>query len=110
MALISVDGLSKCYRVAVKQPGLAGTLRHFIRRRTRDVMAVQDVSFAIEPGEMVGFLGANGAGKPTTLKMLCGLIHPSAGEARGLFSELADLAHKCLADLACCVTCPASAE
>ena len=78
--MIQVEGLSKIYRVAEKQPGLAGTLRHFIRRRTRDVTAVQDVSFRIEPGEMVGFLGANGAGKTTTLKMLCGLIHPSAGE------------------------------
>ena len=80
--MIQVQGLSKTYRVAEKQPGLAGTLRHFIRRRTRDVTAVQDVSFAIEPGEMVGFLGANGAGKTTTLKMLCGLIHPSAGEVQ----------------------------
>jgi ABC-2 type transport system ATP-binding protein len=80
--VIQVEGLSKIYRVAEKQPGLAGTLRHFVRRRTRDVMAVQDVSFRIEPGEMVGFLGANGAGKTTTLKMLCGLIHPSAGECR----------------------------
>ena len=78
--MIQVEGLSKIYRVAEKQPGLAGTLRHFVRRRTRDVMAVQDVTFRIEPGEMVGFLGANGAGKTTTLKMLCGLIHPSAGE------------------------------
>ena len=80
--MIQVEGLSKIYRVAEKQPGLAGTLRHFIRRRTRDVTAVQDVSFRIEPGEMVGFLGANGAGKTTTLKMLCGLIHPSAGEVQ----------------------------
>ena len=80
--MIRVEGLSKTYRVAEKQPGLAGTLRHFIRRRTRDVTAVQDVSFAIEPGEMVGFLGANGAGKTTTLKMLCGLIHPSAGDVQ----------------------------
>ena len=81
-ALITVEGLSKIYRVAEKQPGLAGTLRHFIRRHTRDVTAVQDVSFRIEPGEMVGFLGANGAGKTTTLKMLCGLIHPSSGEVQ----------------------------
>merc|ERR1712216_797527 len=79
-SMIHVEGLSKTYRVAEKQPGLAGTLRHFVRRRTRDVVAVQDVSFSIEPGEMVGFLGANGAGKTTTLKMLCGLIHPSAGD------------------------------
>lgn len=58
--LIEVEGLSKIYRVAEKQPGLAGTLRHFVRRRTRDVVAVQDVSFQIEQGEMVGFLGVTG--------------------------------------------------
>ena len=81
-ALITVDGLSKTYRVADKQPGLSGTLRHFLKRRHRDVVAVQDVSFQIAPGEMVGFLGANGAGKTTTLKMLCGLIHPSAGSVQ----------------------------
>ena len=81
-AAITAELLSKTYRVAEKQPGLVGTLRHFVRRRTRDVTAVQDVSFVIEPGEMVGFLGANGAGKTTTLKMLCGLIHPSAGDVQ----------------------------
>ncbi len=78
--MITVEQLSKTYRVADKQPGLAGTLRHFLRRRQRDVFAVRDVSFAITPGEMVGFLGANGAGKTTTLKMLCGLIYPSSGQ------------------------------
>ena len=51
-----------------------------MNRRHRDVSAVRDVSFTIAPGEMVGFLGANGAGKTTTLKMLCGLIYPSAGQ------------------------------
>jgi len=80
--IILVQGLGKTYRVADKQPGLAGSLRHFLRRRTRDVQAVRDVSFQIQSGEMVGFLGANGAGKTTTLKMLCGLIHPSAGQLR----------------------------
>ena len=59
MALISVAQLTKRYRVAEKQPGFAGTLRHFIRRRPRDVVAVQDVSFQIEQGEMVGFLGSH---------------------------------------------------
>ena len=80
MAIVRASGLSKTYRVADKQPGLGGTLRHFLRRRTRDVAAVKAVSFAIEPGEVVGFLGPNGAGKTTTLKMLTGLIHPSSGE------------------------------
>ncbi|MFM7652473.1 MAG: ATP-binding cassette domain-containing protein [Vulcanococcus sp.] len=77
--MVLAEGLSKVFRVAEKPPGLRGTLRHLLRRRCRDVVAVRDVSFAIEPGEMVGFLGPNGAGKTTTLKMLSGLIHPSAG-------------------------------
>ncbi|BAU42676.1 ATP-binding cassette domain-containing protein [Leptolyngbya sp. O-77] len=79
MSIITVDRLSKVYPVAVKEPGLKGTLTHFFRRTYRNIPAVQDVSFAIEPGEFVGFLGPNGAGKTTTLKMLTGLIHPSSG-------------------------------
>jgi ABC-2 type transport system ATP-binding protein len=79
MAMIQARGLGKTFRVADKQPGLAGTLRHFLQRRHRDVTAVRDVSFRVEPGEVVGFLGPNGAGKTTTLKMLTGLIHPSSG-------------------------------
>ena len=78
--MITARGLSKTFRVAEKQPGFQGTLRHLIRRRHRDVAAVSGVSFVIEAGEMVGFLGPNGAGKTTTLKMLSGLIHPTGGE------------------------------
>ena len=80
MVMIQAEGLSKVFRVSEKQPGLGGTLRHLLRRRYRDVAAVDQVSFTIEAGEMVGFLGPNGAGKTTTLKMLSGLIHPSAGQ------------------------------
>jgi ABC-2 type transport system ATP-binding protein len=82
VSIISVDNLSKIYPVAIKQPGLKGTLTHFFRRTYREIKAVQNVSFKIQPGEVVGFLGGNGAGKTTTLKMLTGLIHPSAGEVR----------------------------
>lgn len=80
MAAIVVEHLSKDYPVAIKEPGLQGTIQHFFRRTYRTVKAVQNISFQIEPGEIVGFLGANGAGKTTTLKMLTGLIHPSAGK------------------------------
>jgi ABC-2 type transport system ATP-binding protein len=80
--MIDVQNLGKVYPVAVKEPGLKGTLRHFFRRTYRQIEAVRDVSFQIEPGEVVGFLGPNGAGKTTTLKMLTGLIHPSQGRVR----------------------------
>ena len=82
MSIIAVENLSKIYPVAIKQPGLKGTLNHFFRRTYKEIKAVNGVSFKIEPGEMVGFLGANGAGKTTTLKMLTGLIHPSTGDVR----------------------------
>lgn len=80
LPIIEVENLSKIYPVAVKQPGLKGTLKHFFNRTYRQIKAVQDVSFKITPGEIVGFLGPNGAGKTTTLKMLTGLIHPSTGK------------------------------
>jgi len=82
MPIILVEDLSKVYPVAIKEPGIKGTLQHFFRRTYRNVKAVEGVSFSIEPGEVVGFLGANGAGKTTTLKMLTGLIYPSAGAVK----------------------------
>jgi ABC-2 type transport system ATP-binding protein len=82
MSIITVANLAKVYPVAVKAPGLRGTLTHFFQRQYRHVSAVQDISFQIEPGEVVGFLGPNGAGKTTTLKMLTGLIHPSSGHVQ----------------------------
>ncbi len=65
-----------------REEGLGATLRSVFKRRFREVPAVTEVSFTIEPGEVVGFLGPNGAGKTTTLKMLSGLLYPTAGEAR----------------------------
>ena len=82
MAIIDVQDLSKVYPVSVKQPGLKGTVAHFFKRTYRMVEAVRQISFQIEPGEVVGFLGPNGAGKTTTLKMLTGLVHPSSGQVR----------------------------
>src|SRR5262245_6721909 len=84
MAIIEANGLTKTYRVVQKKAGFLGALRGLVRREYKEVHAVTDVSFAIEPGEMVAFLGPNGAGKTTTLKMLSGLIYPSGGTARVL--------------------------
>jgi ABC-2 type transport system ATP-binding protein len=77
---ISVGNLSKFYEVHQKEPGFRGSLSAFFRRRYETVRAVDDVSFAIEEGEIVGFLGPNGAGKTTTLKVLSGLLFPTAGD------------------------------
>src|SRR6516164_8654309 len=84
MPIIEAAGLTKTYQVAQKRPGFFGALRGLFRREYKEVRAVADVSFAIEPGEMVAFLGPNGAGKTTTLKMLSGLIYPTSGTARVL--------------------------
>src|SRR5437773_1348947 len=84
MPIIQATGLTKVYRVYQKRSGFLGSVRGLFRREYKEVHAVEDVSFTIEPGEMVAFLGPNGAGKTTTLKMLSGLIYPSRGDARVL--------------------------
>ena len=84
MPAIIVDNLSKTYRYHRKMPGLRGSIAGLLRRQMLETQAVADVSFQIEAGEIVGFLGPNGAGKTTTLKMLCGLLYPSGGQARVL--------------------------
>lgn len=81
MPIIEAGGLTKTYRVFQKRDGVRGALRGLFKREYIDVHAVEGISFSIEPGEMVAFLGPNGAGKTTTLKMLAGLIYPSAGTA-----------------------------
>jgi ABC-2 type transport system ATP-binding protein len=82
--VIKAVGLTKTYRVSQKKEGVFGAIRGLYRREHKEVRAVDDVSFSIEPGEMVAFLGPNGAGKTTTLKMLSGLIYPTSGTAQVL--------------------------
>jgi ABC-2 type transport system ATP-binding protein len=77
---IKVAGLRKTFVVPVREAGLRAALRSLVRRDHSEVRAVDGISLEIEPGEVVGFLGPNGAGKTTTLKMLAGLLYPTAGE------------------------------
>jgi len=77
---IKVSNLTKIYKVPEREAGLKAAVVSLIKRKNKDVRAVDGISFEIEPGEIVGFLGPNGAGKTTTLKMLSGLLYPTSGE------------------------------
>jgi ABC-2 type transport system ATP-binding protein len=81
VSVIHVSELTKTFHVPEREAGLRASLRALVRRKTREVRAVDAVSFDIDGGEVVGFLGPNGAGKTTTLKMLSGLLYPTSGEA-----------------------------
>jgi ABC-2 type transport system ATP-binding protein len=78
---IQVRDLGKTYDVPERESGLRASAGSVFRRQTKEVVAVDRISFEVTPGEVVGFLGPNGAGKTTTLKMLSGLLYPSRGEA-----------------------------
>jgi len=77
---ITIKNLRKTYIVPERDTGLSAAIKSLFVRKTREVEAVKDISFTVEPGEIVGFLGPNGAGKTTTLKMFSGLLHPTSGE------------------------------
>ena len=78
--LIRVRDLTRDYRLMDKREGVVGGLVDLVRPRWRTLRAVADVAFDIAPGEMVGYIGANGAGKSTTIKMLTGILTPTSGE------------------------------
>ncbi|HEY8521153.1 MAG TPA: ATP-binding cassette domain-containing protein [Gammaproteobacteria bacterium] len=82
--VVDVSHLVKSYVVPVREAGVRAALSSLVRRRTRTIEAVRDITFQVGAGEIVGFLGPNGAGKTTALKMLTGLLHPTAGDARVL--------------------------
>ena len=81
MSVISVQNLRRTYRVYRKREGVLASIGGLFKREYNEVHAVAGINFEIKKGEMVAFLGPNGAGKTTTLKLLAGLIHPTAGQA-----------------------------
>ncbi|MCR2804475.1 ABC transporter ATP-binding protein [Paenibacillus soyae] len=82
MLAIDVKDLRKDFRVQKNREGLSGALKDLFKREYREVRAVKDISFQIPQGEICGYIGENGAGKSTTIKMLTGILVPTAGELK----------------------------
>jgi ABC-2 type transport system ATP-binding protein len=81
---LQLRNLTKTFKVHERQPGIVSALKSVVRRHWKQVNAVQDLSFEVPQGAIIGFLGPNGAGKTTTIKMLSGLLYPSGGEVQVL--------------------------
>ena len=79
MSFINVSHISKTFKVAKKKTGLKETLKSFIKREYQYIDAIKDISFSIEEGSIVGYIGQNGAGKSTTIKILSGILVPDKG-------------------------------
>lgn len=78
--MIYVENLRKEFKKTVKEPGLKGSLKSFIKPKKEIVAAVKDISFDVNEGEILGFIGPNGAGKSTVIKMLTGILSPTSGK------------------------------
>ncbi|KPI18398.1 Sulfate-transporting ATPase [Actinobacteria bacterium OK074] len=79
---IEVRGLSRTFTTTVRRPGFLGAVRSLVNPERVAKDAVSDITFEVAPGELLALLGPNGAGKSTTIKMLTGILTPTAGEAR----------------------------
>ena len=79
MPIITVEHLSKHFKVHKRRTGFWGNLSSTVSRQHNIIKAVDDVNFTLERGELVGYIGANGAGKSTTIKMLTGILVPTSG-------------------------------
>lgn len=82
MSIIEVKDLEKVYKTSDKESGIIGYVKHLFHPKYKEFKAVKSVNFNIEEGELVGYIGENGAGKSTTIKMLTGLLTPTSGKVR----------------------------
>ena len=78
--MIYVENLRKEFKKTIKEPGLKGSLKSFVKPKKEIVAAVKDISFDVNEGEILGFIGPNGAGKSTVIKMLTGILTPTSGK------------------------------
>jgi len=84
MRVIEVKELSKVFKIPKKEPGFGGAVRGLFNPQFEDKTAVDRISFQVDTGEIVGYIGVNGAGKSTTIKMLTGVLMPSGGSIKVL--------------------------
>lgn len=85
MKVIEVENLCKVFKVKVKEDKPKNKFKAlFCRKKTREKVAVDNISFSVEEGESLAFIGPNGAGKSTTIKMLTGILYPTSGSAKVL--------------------------
>ena len=77
--MIHVENLTKEFKKTIKEPGLKGSIKSFIKPKTEIIKAVDNISFDVPKGEILGFIGPNGAGKSTVIKMLTGILTPTSG-------------------------------
>lgn len=80
--MIQAEHLSKTYSVIDKEVGLKGSIKAFFKPKKKLIPAVQDISLQVEKGEIIGYIGSNGSGKSTTIKMLTGVLFPDQGQVR----------------------------
>lgn len=78
--MIKVENLVKTYKIIEKEEGLIGYFKNLFHPKYKEFMAVKEINFEIKEGELVGYIGENGAGKSTTIKMLTGLLTPTSGK------------------------------
>lgn len=78
--MIKVENLTKNFKMRKKESGFKGAMKSLFSNEFEIKKAVSNISFEIDDGEVVGYIGANGAGKSTTIKMMTGILTPSSGK------------------------------
>lgn len=82
MSYISVNSISKTFKVGIRKSGIKNAIKSFIKRKYKYIKAIEDISFSIKKGEIVGYIGPNGVGKSTTIKILSGILVPDKGDVK----------------------------
>ena len=80
--MIEANQLYKTYSIVEKELGLKGSIKAFFHPKKKQIHAVQNISLTVQKGEIIGYIGSNGSGKSTTIKMLTGVLYPDRGSVK----------------------------